>query len=82
MQQRLDQLKGVRDEKEAAVVGEIEGAVGSGVPGHGPAAERKQQGVYRGKAAYKQAAKELGRGSMRIINGLILFKSSASFASE
>ena len=60
MQQRLDQLKGALDEKEGAVVGEIEGAVGSGVPGDGPAAARKQQAFTDAKAANQQAVNELG----------------------
>lgn len=59
LQKRLDELKRARDEKEAAVVGEIEGRVGSGVKGDGPAARQKQEALEEAKAEYERARAEL-----------------------
>ena len=66
LQKRLDELKRVRDEKEAAVIGEIEGTVGSGVKGEGLAARQKQEALLEAKAEYEKARAELGRKSLRI----------------
>jgi hypothetical protein len=59
MQKRLDELKRARDEKEAAVVGEIEGRVGSGVKGDGPAARQKQAAFEEARTEYERARTEL-----------------------
>src|ERR1051326_7592349 len=59
MQKRLDELKSARDEREAAVIGEIEGRVGSGVKGDGPAARQKQEAFAEAKAEYERARVEL-----------------------
>jgi hypothetical protein len=52
LQKRLDDLKRVRDEKQAAVIGEIEGTVGSGVKGEGLAARQKQEALQEAKDEY------------------------------
>lgn len=59
LQKRIDDLKQLRDEKEAAVINEIEGTVGSGIKGEGPAARQKQQAFTEAKAAYEQTREEL-----------------------
>ena len=59
LQKRLDDLKQIRDGKEGAVIGEIEGRVGSGIKGEGPAARQKGQAFSEAKAAYEQARTEL-----------------------
>jgi len=59
MQKRLDHLKDIRDAKEDAVIGEIEGSVGSGIQGDGPAAGSKKEAFAEAKTAYEQAQKEL-----------------------
>src|SRR5205085_3834329 len=59
LQKRLDELKRVRDEKEAAVIGEIEGTVGSGVKGEGLAARQKQEALLEAKAEYEKTRVEL-----------------------
>lgn len=59
LQKRLDELKRVRDEKETAVIGEIEGQSGSGVKGDGIAARRKQEALEEAKAEFEKARGEL-----------------------
>src|ERR1051326_819822 len=59
LQKRLDELKRIRDEKEAAVIGEIEGTVGTGIKGEGLAARQKQEAFSEAKAEYERARDEL-----------------------
>lgn len=59
MRARLDHLKEIRDAKEEAVIAEIEGRVGSGILGDGPAADRKKEAFGEAKKAYEQARQEL-----------------------
>ncbi|GEM_PF-3721233 len=59
LQKRLDELKSIRDEKEAAVIGEIEGTVGTGIKGEGLAARQKQQAFSEAKAEDDRARDEL-----------------------
>lgn len=59
LQKRLDELKRARDEKEAAVIGEIEGQVGTGIKGDGPASRKKQEALGEAKAEYERARTEL-----------------------
>jgi hypothetical protein len=59
LQKRLDDLKHVRDEKETAVIGEIEGTVGTRIKGDGLAARQKEQAFSEAKAEYERARGEL-----------------------
>lgn len=54
IENRLDELKADRDSKENAVIGEIEGASGSGKKGDGPAAARKNTAFAEADAKYKE----------------------------
>lgn len=58
-QKRLDELQRARDEKQAAVIGEIEGTVGSGVKGEGLAARQKQEAAQEAKDEYERARTEI-----------------------
>jgi hypothetical protein len=57
-QKRLDELRRVRDEKQAAVIGEIEGTVGSGIKGEGLAARQKQEALQEAKDEYEKTRAE------------------------
>lgn len=59
LQKKLDDLKRARDEKEAAVIGEIEGTVGTRRKGEGLAAHQKQHAFDEAKAEYERARTEL-----------------------
>ena len=59
LQRKLDELKHARDEKETAIIGEIEGTVGTGVKGEGLAARQKQQVLSEAKDEYERARMEL-----------------------
>lgn len=52
IESRLDALKADRDEKEKAVIGEIEGISGSGKKGKGIAADRKDEAFREAKEKY------------------------------
>lgn len=58
IEKRLDTLKADRDEKEKAVIGEIEGTSGSGKKGVGIAADRKTIAFQESDAKYKDAKTE------------------------
>lgn len=58
-QNRLDELKRIRDEKQSAVIGEIEGTVGSGKRGFGLAARQKEQAFNEAKIEYETAKTEI-----------------------
>ncbi len=58
IENRLDTLKNDRDEKEKAVIGEIEGTSGSGKRGVGIAADRKTIAFQESDAKYKDAKTE------------------------
>ena len=58
IQSRLDALKTERDEKEAAVIGETEGKVGSGKKGYGEAAKLKDKAFQEADAKYREAKTE------------------------
>lgn len=57
-QQRLDELQHARDEKQAAVIGEIEGTVGSRIKGEGLAARQKQAALQEAKDEYEKTRAE------------------------
>lgn len=59
LQRKLDELKHARDEKETAMIGEIEGTVGTGVKGEGLTARQKQQVLSEAKDEYERARMEL-----------------------
>ncbi len=54
IEERLDTLNQDRDTKENAVIGEIEGTIGSGKKGEGPAAARKNTAFTEADAKYKE----------------------------
>ena len=58
IESRLDSLKAERDAKENSVIGEIEGASGSGKKGDGPAAARKSIAFQEADAKYKEFKNE------------------------
>jgi hypothetical protein len=58
-QKRLDELQHARDEKQAAVIGEIEGKVGSGIKGEGLAARQKQEAAQEAKDEYERTRVEI-----------------------
>jgi hypothetical protein len=58
-QKRLDDLQRTRDEKQAAVIGEIEGTVGSRIKGEGLAARQKQADAQEAKDEYERARTEV-----------------------
>ncbi len=57
-QKRLDELQRARDEKQAAVIGEIEGKVGSRIKGEGLAARQKQEALQEAKDEYEKMRAE------------------------
>lgn len=57
-QKRLDELRRARDERQAAVIGEIEGTVGSGIKGAGLAARQKQEALQEAKDEYEKTRAE------------------------
>lgn len=58
IENRLDALKTERDEKEKAVIGEIEGISGSGNKGFGIAADRKKKAFEEADAKYQEYKKD------------------------
>jgi hypothetical protein len=58
-QNRLDDLRRAGDEKQAAVIGEIEGTAGSRIKGEGLAARQKQEALQEAKDEYEKTRAEI-----------------------
>lgn len=60
LQTRLDNTKQISEAKRKELIGEIEGATGSGIPGRGRTAAEKQSAFNEADAEYKSLKKEIG----------------------